>query len=111
MKNYFLWQIPSFLGFGGIKDDSGTHIRYKTIDLFSNLVMTDRGAKTFFADYSFNLLAQKQLIYVYSTKIEYQHHAYTKNPLIRVIDFNRCLKNGTLFEIEATNRIVLSNLK
>ena len=59
-------EIPSILGFGGIKDGSGTHIGYKMIDTFDNLAMGDGEAKTFVADYPFDLLARKQLIFVYS---------------------------------------------
>ena len=46
-------EIPSILGFGGIKDGSGTHIGYKMIDSFDNLAMSDGEAKAFVADYPF----------------------------------------------------------
>ena len=63
------------------------------------LAMSDDEAKTFIADYPFDLLAVKQLIFVYSVIIEYQHIGDTKTPLIRVIDSNQRLKNDSLFEI------------
>ena len=105
-------EIPSILGFEGIKDGSGTHIGYKMIDSFDNLALGDEEAKTFVADYPFDLLAGKQLIFVYSNIIEeYQHIGDTKAPLIRIIDSKQRLKNGSLCEIEPTHRIVFSNLE
>ena len=104
-------EIPSILGFEGIKDGSGTHIGYKMIDSFDNLALGDGEAKAFVADYPFDLLAGKQLIFVYSNIIEYQHIGDTKAPLIRIIDSKQRLKNGSLCEIEPTHRIVFSNLE
>ena len=73
--------------------------------------MSDREAKTFVADYPFDLLAGKQLIFVYSNIIEYQHIRDTKALLIRVIDSNQRLKNGSLCEVEPTHREVFGNLE
>ena len=104
-------EIPSILGFEGIKDGSSTHIGYKMIDSFDNLALGDGETKAFVADYPFDLLAGKQLIFVYSNIIEYQHIGDTKDPLIRIIDSKQRLKNGSLCEIEPTHRIVFSNLE
>ena len=79
-------EILRTLCFGGIKDGSGAHFGHKMIDSFDNLAMNDREAKAFVADYPFDLLAGKQLIFVYNNIIEYQHIGYTKAPLICVID-------------------------
>ena len=104
-------EIPNILGFGGVKDGSGTHIGYKMIDSFDNLAMSDGEAKAFVADYPFGLLEGKQLIFVYCNIIEYQHIGDTKASLIRVIDSKQRLKNGSFCEIEPTHRIVFSNLE
>ena len=66
-------EILRIMGFGGIKDGSGTHFGYKMIDYFDNLAMSDGEAKAFVADYPFDLLAGKQLIFVYNNIIDYQH--------------------------------------
>ena len=94
-------KIPSIPGLGGIKDASGTHIGYKMKDYFENLAMSDGEAKDFVADYRFDLLAGKRLIFVCSNIIiEYQHMGDTKAALIRVIDSKQRLKNVSLCEIE-----------
>ena len=104
-------EIPSILGFGGIKDGSGTHNGYKMIDSFDNLAMSDREAEAFVADYPFDLLAGKQMIFVFSDIIEYQRIGDTKAPLIRLIDSKQRLRSGSLCEIEPTHRTVFSNLE
>ena len=81
------------------------------IDSFDNLTLDDGESKAFVADYPFDLLAGKQLIFAYSNMIEYQHIEETKAPLIRIIDSKQRLKNGSLCEIEPTHRIVFSNLE
>ena len=81
------------------------------IDYFDNLAMIDGEAKAFVADYPFDLLAGKQLIFVYSNITKYQHNGDTKAPLTRVIDSNQRLKNGNLCEIEPTHRIIFSILE
>ena len=48
--------------------------------------MFDDEDKTFVGDYSLDLSAGKQLIFVYVNIIEYQHVGDIKAPLIRVID-------------------------
>ena len=70
--------IPSILGFGVIKDGAGTHICSKMIDSFDNLAMCNVEAKAFVAAYPFDLLAGRQLIFVYNIRIEYQHIGDTK---------------------------------
>ena len=39
--------IPSTLGFNGIHDESGYHIRYKMLETFENLTMADDEENTF----------------------------------------------------------------
>ena len=79
------------------------------IDSFDNLALGDGEAKAFVADYPFDLLAGKQLIFVYSNIFGYQHIGDTKAPLIRIIDSKQRLKNGSLCEIGP--RIAFSNLE
>ena len=73
--------------------------------------MSDGEAKALVADYSFDLFAGNQLIFVYSNIAEYQHIVDTKVPSIRVIDSKQRLKNGSLCNIAPTHRIVFSNLE
>ena len=104
-------EIPSILGFNGIHDGSGYHIGYKMLKTVENLAMADDEEKTFVGDYPFDLSAGKKLIFVYINIIEYQYVGDTKAPLIRVIDSEQRLKNGSPCEIEPTHRIVFSNLE
>ena len=73
--------------------------------------MSDGETKAFVADYPFDLPAEKQLIFVYSHIIEYQHIGDTKTPLIRVLYSKQRLKTGSLCEIKPTNRKFFSNLE
>ena len=57
-------EFPSILGFNGIHDESGYHIRYKMLDTFENLTMAEDEEKTFVGDYLFYLSAEKQLIFI-----------------------------------------------
>ena len=99
---------PSILGFEGVKDGSSSHIGYKTIDWFDNLATNDGEAEAFVADYTFDLLAGKSLIFVYSNIIEYQHIGDKKTC---VIDSKQRLKNRRFCETDPTHRIVFSNLE
>ena len=100
--------IPSILGFGGIKDGSSTQIGYKMIDSFDKLARSDGEAKDFVANFPQDLLAGKQLIFVYSNIIEYQQIGDTKAPLICVFDSKQRLKT---VEIKHTLRTLFSNLE
>ena len=73
--------------------------------------MADDEEKTFVGDYTFDLSAGKQLIFIYVNIVEYQYVGDTKAPLLRVIDSKQRLKNGIPCEIEPTHRIVFSNLE
>ena len=104
-------EIQSILGFEGIPDGSGFHIGYKMLYSFQMLSMTEEDLEPYKGDYPFDLLAGKQLIFVYTDIVEYQYVGDTKAPLIRVIDSKQRLKNGSPCEIEPTHRIVSSNLE
>ena len=104
-------EVPSILDFSGIHDRSGYHIGCKMLDTFENLTMADDEEQISVGDYSFDLSAGKQLIFIYVNIIEYQYVGDTKAPLNRIIDSKQRLKNGGPCEIEPTNRIVFSNLE
>ena len=104
-------EIPIILGFESIPDGSGFHICYKMLDSFQMLSMTEEDLEPYKGDDPFDLLAGKQLIFVYTDTVEYQYVGDTKAPLIRVIDSKQRLKNSSPCEIELTHRIVLSNLE
>ena len=55
-------------------------------------------------------MREKHLIFFYTNIIEYQYFNDAKLPLLRVIDSKQRLKNGSLGELEPTNRIVCSKL-
>ena len=58
------------------------------LDSFQMLSMTDEDLEPYKGDYPFDLLAGKQLIFVYTDIVEYQYVGDTKAPLIRVIENN-----------------------
>ena len=105
-------EIPSILGFKGVRDPrtGGVHLGWK-MDKVSDELLRDVGEKQVFtADYATDLSAGSQLMFVYIDIIGYQFIGDTKAPLLRVIDTNRRLKNGTICSIEPTHRKVFSNL-
>ena len=104
-------EIPSILGFIGVKDarTGGVHIGWK-MDKSSDANLDSKKLQTFTIDYSTDLSAGSQLMFVYVDIIGYQVLGDTKAPLLRVIDTNRRLKNGSICSIEPTHRKVFSNL-
>ena len=66
--------------------------------------------KVFMGDFPADLCAGNYLIFIYTNIIEYQYVGDAKAPLLRVIDSKQRLKNGSICELEATHRIVFSNL-
>ena len=104
-------EIQSILGYEGMADGSGFHIGYKMLDSFQMFSMSEEDLEPNKGDYPFDLLAGKQLIFVYTDVVEYQYVGDTKTPLICVIYSKQRLKNGSPCGIEPTHRIVLSNLE
>ena len=92
-------------------DGFGFHIGYNMLDSFQMLSMSEEDLELYKGDYPFDLLAGKQLIFVYTDIVEYQYAGDTKAPLIRVIDSKKRLTNGSPCEIEPTHRIAFSNLE
>ena len=104
-------EIPRILGFNGIKDTrtGGVHLGWK-MNKSVDASLDSKKLQTFTSDYATDLSAGSQLMFVYIDIIGYQVLADTKAPLLRVIDTNRRLKNGSICAIEPTHRIFFSNL-
>ena len=79
-----------------------------TLDTIANKLMQKDDDKAFMGDFPADLCARKHLIIIYTNIVEYQYVGYAKAPLIRVIDPEQRLKNGSVCELEPT--IVFSNL-
>ena len=94
-------QIPSLLGFKGVRVGTGYHIGYK----HSTFTTQD-----LVADYPVDVCAGTQLMFIYMDIIHYQLVGDTKASLLRVIDTNRRMKNGYACTIEPNHRKVFSNL-
>ena len=78
-------EIPSILGFEGVRDGNGIHIGYKMSTTADKLMKTDE-TEAYYGKLPADLLAGKHLIYVYAKIIEYQYVGDAKAPLLRVID-------------------------
>ena len=102
-------EIPSIIGFEGIPDGNGIHIGYKMNPNENRLMKSDE-TKAYYGEFPADLCAGKHLIFIYTNIIEYQYVGDTKAPLLRVIDSKKRLKNGSVFELEPTHRIVFTNL-
>ena len=102
-------EIPSIIGFKVTADGRGTHISYN-MDTIANKLMKKDDTKAFMWDFPADLCAGKDLIFIYPNIIEYQYVGDAKAPLLGVIDSKQRLKNGSVCELEQTNRIVFSNL-
>ena len=99
-------QIPSLLGFKGVRDGTGYHIGYKQGSTKHSTFST----QDLIADYPVDVCAGTQLMFIYLDIIQYQIVGDTKAPLLRVIDTNRRVKNGYACTIEPNHRKVFSNL-
>ena len=77
-------QIPSLLGFKGVRDGTGYHTGYKQGSSEHSTFTT----QDFVADYPVDVCAGTQLMFTYLDIIHYQIVADTKAPLLRVIDAN-----------------------
>ena len=99
-------QIPSILGFKGIRDGTGYHIGYEeSSHIHSTLTSQNR-----ISDYPDDISAGTQMMFIYLDIIHYQIVGDNKAPLLRVIDTNRRVKNGYVCSIEPKHRKVFSNL-
>ena len=87
-------QIPSILGFKGIRDGTGYHIGYKE----SSHIHSTLTSQNFISDYPVDISAGTQMMFIYLDIIHYQIVGDTKAPLLRVCS------------IEPNHRKVFSNL-
>ena len=99
-------QIPSILGFKGLRDGTGYHIGYKE----SSHIHSTLTSQNLICDYRVDISAGTQMIFIYLDIIRYQIVGDTKTPLLRVIDTNRRVKNGDACSIEPNHLKVFSNL-
>ena len=99
-------QIPSTLGFKGIRDGTGYHIGYKE----SSHIHSTLTSQNLISDYPVDISAGTQMMFIYLDIINYQMVGDTKAPLLRVIDTNRRVKNGYVCSLEPNRRKVFSNL-
>ena len=99
-------QIPSILGFKGLRDGTGYHIGYKE----SSHIHSTLTSQNLISDYPVDISAGTQMMFIYLDIIRYQIVGDTKAPLLRVIDTNRRVKNGYACSIEPNHRKVFSNL-
>ena len=88
-------EIPSIIGFEGIRDGNGIHIGYK-INPNENRLMKSDETKAYYGEFPADHCAGNHLIFIYTNIFEYQCVGDTKAPLLRVIDAKQRLKNGSV---------------
>ena len=93
------------MGFTGIPDERGVHIGYKMGTATSNKLMKSDETKAYFGEFP-DLCTGKHLIFIYTNIFEYQYVGDAKATLLRVINSNQRLKNGSVCELDPTHRIV-----
>ena len=76
-------EIPSLIGFKGVRDGRGTDIGYK-LDTIAKKLMTKDDTKAFMGDFLAYLCAGKHLILIYTTlliinTLAMQKHLYTSH--------------------------------
>ena len=87
--------VPSNLGFNGIKDNSHDgyiHIGHKTLNRHQS-------------DFPVDLTCGSQLIFVYIDVIEYQNIGNMRAPVIKIIESERRLKNGSINTVTPIHHI------
>ena len=97
-------EILSLVDFTGIPDEHGVQNKMNTA--ISNKLMKSDETKAYYGEFPADLCAGKQLIFVYTNIIDYQHVGDAKAQLLRVIDSKQRLKNVSVCELEPTHRIV-----
>lgn len=99
--------IPGLLGHEGVFDREqrfGVHIGHKKFGPFAQ--QNDHTG-----NYPVEMTAGTQFMFVYVDFIEYQQVGDTKAPLLRVIETERRLKNGSLYNLTPVNRKSFDNLE
>ena len=102
-------EIPSILGFKGTPDPAHNgfvHIGYKT-----NL---ENGAPNspnrHFGIFPVDIICGSQLIFVYLDIIEYQHVGDSRAPILKIIESERRLRNGSLNTVAPVHHKTFTNL-
>ena len=80
-------QIPSILGFKGLRDGTGYHIGYKE----SSHIHSTLTSQNLISDYPVDISAGTQMMFIYLDIFRYQIVDDTKAPLLRVIDTMRTI--------------------
>ena len=102
-------EIPSILGFKGTPDPTNNgfvHIGYNT-----NL---ENGAPNspnrHFGIFPIDITCGSQLIFVYLDIIEYQHVGDSRAPILKIIESERRLRNGSLNTVAPVHHKTFTNL-
>ena len=95
-------QIPSLLGYNAKLDENGEYqMGYKTIPSFD---ASYEGNELYESHFPYDLSSGTSLIFVYIDIIQNQTVGDAKAQLLRVIDSNRRIKNGSACSIEPNHR-------
>ena len=101
-------QIPSLLGYNAKHDEKGEYnIGYKMIPSFD---ASYEGNELYESHFPNDLSSGTSPIFVYIDIIQNQTVGDAKDPLLRVIDLNRRIKNGSACSIKPNHRKNLTNL-
>ena len=101
-------QIPSLLGYNAKLDENGEyHIGYKMIRSFD---ASYEGNELYESHFPYDFSNGTSLSFVYIDFIQHQIVGDAKAPLLRVIDSNRRIKNGSACGIEPNHRKNFTNL-
>ena len=101
-------KIQSILGFEGVPAGNGIHIGYKLNTTADELMKSD-DTKAYYWELPADLLADKHLILLYAKVFEYQKMVDV-SATFRRHWFKTASKNGSVREVEPTQRTVFSNL-
>ena len=103
-------EIPSILGFKGTPDPAHNgfvHIGYKTN--FRN--GTPNTLNRHFGIFPVDITCGSQLIFVYLDIIEYQHLGDSSAPILKIIESERRLRNGSLNTVAPIHHKTYTNLE
>ena len=101
-------QIPGLLDYNANLDENGEyHIGYKMIPSFD---ASSEGNELYEPHFPYELSSGTSLIFVYFDIFQYQTVGYAKATLLRIIESNRRIKNGSACSIEPNHRKNFTNL-
>ena len=99
-------EVPSILGFKGIRDISNhgfIHIGYKSENAGNSL-------NRYVGDFPVDITCGSQLIFVYIDIIEHQNVGDVRAPVIKIIEFERRLRNGSINTVTSIHHKSYTNL-